>query len=353
MAAANTDKLRKTKANFSTTLDGSITDSDATIACASLAGVPIGTAVMFTIDRVDSNGTATPSAMEGVIGVVSGNNITTAVRGVEGTAQAHSAGAVVEILWTADNVNDLVDWALEEHNQDGTHSDITGDSIDVSGNASIGGSLTIAGNDVQLGWYEVSETWTRTGNHTFTVSGDLTERYRKGTKVRYKDGGAYEYGVIGASSFGGGVTTVALITNTSYAMAAATITATAVSYMEAPVGFPSKFDYTPSYGGSASMTYGTVTTHFAWWSASGCRALVCIQSEGTTGGTASNELTATLPIAATTQASAGGWVKDSASMGGFCYIPVGLTTVNAGKYDYSNFGLGTGRRINVQLFYTF
>jgi hypothetical protein len=157
MAAANTDKLRKTKANFSTTLDGSITDSDATIACASLAGVPIGTAVMFTIDRVDSNGTATPSAMEGVIGVVSGNNITTAVRGVEGTAQAHSAGAVVEILWTADNVNDLVDWALEEHNQDGTHSDITadsidvsgaitGDSIDVSGNAVIDGSLTVGGS---------------------------------------------------------------------------------------------------------------------------------------------------------------------------------------------------------------
>jgi hypothetical protein len=27
------------------------------------------------------------------------------------------------------------------------------------------------------GWQEVTETWTRTGNHTFTVSTDLTTKY--------------------------------------------------------------------------------------------------------------------------------------------------------------------------------
>jgi len=76
---------------------------------------------LATIDRVDVNGTATPSLEETVIGVVSGNNLVTCVRGADGTAQAHNAGAVVEILVTAKGWNDIVDWGLVEHNQDGTH----------------------------------------------------------------------------------------------------------------------------------------------------------------------------------------------------------------------------------------
>lgn len=145
--AANTDKLRKTKANTSTTLASGISDSDTTIACSSLSGIPADTAIMFTIDRVDANGVATPSLMEGVVGVVSGNNITTATRGVEGSAQSHGGGAVVEILWTADNVNDIVDWGLAEHNQDGTHKAITTPSVTASG-PTADEDLTLAGKGV-------------------------------------------------------------------------------------------------------------------------------------------------------------------------------------------------------------
>ena len=122
MAAANTDKWRKGAAQWTGNIgsagvtDGTVT----TIPLVSASGLPTDTAVMITINRVDANGDATNN-YEGVIGVVSGNNITDCVRGAEGTAQGWTAGTVVEILHTAKNLNDLVDGLLVEHNQDGTH----------------------------------------------------------------------------------------------------------------------------------------------------------------------------------------------------------------------------------------
>lgn len=122
MAAANTDKLRKLKNTFSTTLSSGVTDSDTTIPLNSASGLPTDTAITLCIDRVDANGASTPSTKEFVTGVISGNNLTNALRG-EGssTAQAHDAGAVVECIWDAETWNDAVDWGLVGHNQDGTH----------------------------------------------------------------------------------------------------------------------------------------------------------------------------------------------------------------------------------------
>ena len=122
MAAANTDKFRKKKNLFSTTLSGSITDSDTSLSCASLSGVPTDTAITITIDRVDANSASTPSLREDITGVVSGNNLTNLVRG-EGatTAQAHANNAAVELAWETETWNDAVDAILVGHNQDGTH----------------------------------------------------------------------------------------------------------------------------------------------------------------------------------------------------------------------------------------
>ncbi len=111
------------------------------------------------------------------------------------------------------------------------------------------------------GWQLESATWTRTGNHTFTVSGDVTATYRKGTKVRYKDGGSYEYGVIASSSHAAGTTTVNLIVTTDYAMAAATITDKYLSYVETPEGFPQWFSWTTTF---TNITVGDGTLTCKW-----------------------------------------------------------------------------------------
>lgn len=141
MAANSTDLLKKLSRRWTAQVgSGGVSDaSSATIPLSSTTNLATDTAVVATIDRVDANGTATPSLEETVIGVVSGSNLVTCTRGVEGTAQAHSAGAVVEILVTAKGYNDIIDHLLVQHNQDGTHK------------SALVTTLKAAGSDVTAG----------------------------------------------------------------------------------------------------------------------------------------------------------------------------------------------------------
>ena len=123
MTVSINDKLRKYKSLFSTTLSTGIgTGTGDTITPASVSGLPTDTPITLTFDRVDSGGVATPTKLERIRGIVSGGNFISYVRGKDGTTeQAHSAGAVIEMIWNADDLNDMVDWGVVEHNQDGTH----------------------------------------------------------------------------------------------------------------------------------------------------------------------------------------------------------------------------------------
>jgi hypothetical protein len=174
------------------------------------------------------------------------------------------------------------------------------------------------------GWIAHSNTWTRTGNHTFTVSGDMTLYYRKGTKIRYKDGGGYEYGVIKSSTVAAGTTTVTLITNSDYAMAAATITDKYISYVENPEGFPSAFNYTatvtPSTGAITSYTI-----NLAAWTVTRGRLTVDFNFTITNNGTGGGYLKVSWPIAAT-----------AANIGSGVEVAVTGSLLN----NYANTGLG-------------
>jgi hypothetical protein len=124
--AAETDKFRKLARRWVGQIGaGGVSDASVTtIPLSSSTNLPTDTGVTIVIDRVDANGEsgATQAAKEEtIVGVVSGSNIVSALRGVEGTAQAHDAGAVVEVLVTSDGYNDIIDGILVAHNQDGTH----------------------------------------------------------------------------------------------------------------------------------------------------------------------------------------------------------------------------------------
>lgn len=122
MSAANTDKVRKKKSLFQTTLNGGINDSDTSLTLQSASGLPTDTAVTLVINRVDANGNATASAMEVVTGTVSGSTVSNLLRGKDSTtAKSHANASVVEMVWDAATWNDFCDAYLSEHNQDGTH----------------------------------------------------------------------------------------------------------------------------------------------------------------------------------------------------------------------------------------
>lgn len=201
----------------------------------------------------------------------------------------------------------------------------------------------------ESGWIERSETWTRTGNYTFTISGDVTATYRKGTKIRYKDGGAFEYGVVISSSYSAPNTTITLATNDDYAMAAATITDKAISFVENPEAFPDWFNYANTIEGSASgsMTWTLTSVIVAKFKVQGATCKYNVFAFGTTGGTASNTLRLSAPItwdgvpyvAATQVRDATSGVTQVGSGG--CYSGGYLVAYKAAPS--SNYGLGTGR----------
>jgi hypothetical protein len=125
MAASNTDKFKKLSRRWvgQVGAGGVSDDTTTTIPLSSATNLATDTAVVATIDRVDSNGTPTPALEETVIGVVSGTNLVSCVRGAEGTAQAHNGGAVVEILVSSKGYNDIIDGILVGHTQLGQHTD--------------------------------------------------------------------------------------------------------------------------------------------------------------------------------------------------------------------------------------
>jgi hypothetical protein len=119
--------LYRAKDFWTGTLASSIPDGTVTsFTLSSSSGLTNGETYVFTIDRVDANGTKTLNKKEAIVGTVSGSNVINCQRGAEGTAQSHSAGAIVEILFTAKHWNDLIDSYKTQHREDGTHSKIKG-----------------------------------------------------------------------------------------------------------------------------------------------------------------------------------------------------------------------------------
>lgn len=209
-----------------------------------------------------------------------------------------------------------------------------------------GGDLATLGAIPNSGWIEVSDTWTRTGNYTFTVSGDLSAAFRKGTKVRYKQGGDFEYGVVISSSYSAPDTTITLAANNDYAMAAATITDKAISYIENPEAFPDTFNYAPTVSASAgSITNPSITTakfsisatRLKWW-----HDFTCDLESAT-----ALEIRASLPITPAFTSAFVSATRDASSG----VVPLGIGVVGAAigagyrLASGSNWSIGTTKRM--------
>lgn len=121
---AISDLWKKGESLFSTTLSAGIsTGTGETITLESVSGLPTDTEITLTFDRVDANGTETPTKMERITGTISGSTLTSYTRGTDGsTEQAHSAGAVIEYIFNSQDLNDMVDGFLAEHSQAGAHT---------------------------------------------------------------------------------------------------------------------------------------------------------------------------------------------------------------------------------------
>jgi len=140
---------------ISTTLNGSVGDSDNTITLTSSAGL-VAPGVIC-IDRVDLNNTQTPTLREYVSFTgISTNTLTGCVRGLAGSSgQAHASGAIVEELFSVTHWGDLVDFLQASHNSAG---EIVVSSVATIANARIHTHLNASGASI-TGDFPLNPMW--------------------------------------------------------------------------------------------------------------------------------------------------------------------------------------------------
>lgn len=140
------------------------------------------------------------------------------------------------------------------------------------------------------GWISDTAAWTRTANTTFTLVGDQTARFPKGTKIKYTDT-TVKYGVVGSAVFSS-VTTVTLISTSDYLMTA-NPSATFYSPVGVPQGWPGWFNWTATIVGFSANPTNLVHR----WKADG-NTIVLHISHVTLGTSNATTYTVSLPIAA-------------------------------------------------------
>ena len=197
------------------------------------------------------------------------------------------------------------------------------------------------------GWISTPDTFAYASASSFTISGvNRTAVYTKGTRVKFTNNTVTYYGVVISSSFSTN-TTVNLAPNNDYSIANSAITAPYYSYEENPQGYPTIFNYTPTYGASGSMTFTSVTTTTAQFKIDGTMATIYVYAAGTTGGTASYGLRFSLPVTSSNRYSLFGTGLGNTTTNSTQQLAVGNYNYNSTtsgevcRYDVGNWALGS------------
>lgn len=133
-------------------------------------------------------------------------------------------------------------------------------------------------------------------------------------------------------------------------------TFTSINLVQRPTFTTRYLNYQPVYSASGSMTYTSVTTTIARYRINNSSCDAWIRASGTTGGTASTTIAATLPMNGTQAASTPtgcGFVADSGNVAGVVSYSSSTSPhrIAAAKYDSSNFALAAGKIMDVQMMY--
>jgi hypothetical protein len=147
------------------------------------------------------------------------------------------------------------------------------------------------------GWTNPNHTWTYASATTFTVTGNVTAMYYAGVKIRYKQGGAYEYAHVLSSSYSAPNTTVTLVANADFALANDTITDNYFSLADNPAGFPAAFNWSPTFGGFSADPVGIFR-----FTVNGTKCPLYFEMS-TAGTSNANSFTMSIPIAASASTS--------------------------------------------------
>jgi hypothetical protein len=198
------------------------------------------------------------------------------------------------------------------------------------------------------GWIPVADTWEYASVSGIigivTVPSGAQSIYRKGDAIKFTQGDpatVKKFYIISDPTD----TTIQISGGTDYTLTNEAISDIYYSHIK-PVDFPDAFSYTPSFSASSTMTYTVENIYFAMFCMMGGLVKVHIYADGTTGGTMSSTLLASLPIpvhdSCIYTAAAGRTSSGGVTLAGNAWVE---TDNNAylRKYDSSNYTAGAGR----------
>ena len=146
-----------------------------------------------------------------------------------------------------------------------------------------------------LGWHPISATPTYVGATSFTIPGDWTAILKLGVKIRLVNS-TTKYGYVLSSSYSSPNTTVNLVPNTSYSLAAGAISELNVSYANPP-DFPGWLGWTPTVSYAGGTTDPTsLVINWARFSMDGRKSTAAIKGTLTKGAGNRTYISVTLPI---------------------------------------------------------
>lgn len=244
---------------FTTTTSGAVSSGATTVGLNSTAGYTNGEPVVFVIDPTDATKKQTFTGI-----MDTGGSQVTGVKWTAGTNQTHSAGATICDVPTATHIAMMSKGIKVEHAQDGTHTDITADSITnagaltQTGASTFTGAMTIKSYD---GWITPTYTPVYVSATSIKVTGsDVTTQFPVGTKISLNQSGT-KYFYVTSTSFSTD-TTINVTGGSDYTVANAAISSFKYSYDHTPQGFPKSFNWTPTW---TNLTIGNGTQVFKFY----------------------------------------------------------------------------------------
>lgn len=134
-------------------------------------------------------------------------------------------------------------------------------------------------------------------------------------------------------------------------------TFTAKNLIQRPIYETRWLSWLPTYTGSGSLTYTSVTGNRVVYKIQADKTLIEIKTTGTTGGTTSNEIRFTVPFsrfdATAYQTIGGGWLYDGADAAGyFQWNNTSQTQLVAHKYSNGNISLTASAQIASTFLYS-
>jgi hypothetical protein len=204
------------------------------------------------------------------------------------------------------------------------------------------------------GWVIISDSLTYVSSSSFTVPGNQTALFQKGTKIKLTDS-TVKYFYVTSSVYSAPNTTITITGGDDYALSGGAITLPYYSYVENPVGFPDWFNYTPTITGLATTVISSVVIGHSVFCIKGQTVFYKVTATFTIGTAASQSIMVTVPVGINSSCNASGGsasrVIATDLLSGVVILVAISTWMQVRGYDGTSWTTGASKQLRADVYY--